>query len=319
MRPLLAFVKERFYAYNKDCPSRGGTPRLPRTPLHQPEGRRRTLNTARAALRVLAHLSGSRDGATTGEISRILGKSSYTAYYLLNSLCQEGFAYRDRGGKYRLSAPWNGSGARPSVLPQSSLDVLHDALNELNAVTGCRAYLVVYDGQAVLVEGVRGRQGQVGVKGVGEEIRAEAHALAVGKAILAQLSGGALQAYIQFERPRQFTPRTITDPGEIRAELARVSQDGLAFDREEYEEGIYCIAAPVAAVDKGQQLLASLGIAVPSGRFRVQGNRLVEMVREVASHVGTAGRHDDAAGGNENAGGAQRHAAGRAAKHRLPA
>jgi DNA-binding IclR family transcriptional regulator len=264
-------------------------------------------------------LSGSRDGATTGEISRILGKSSYTAYYLLNSLCQEGFASRDRGGRYRITPPWNGSGTRPSPLPQSSLDVLHDALNELNAVTGCRAYLVVYDGQAVLVEGVRGRQGQVGVKGVGEEIRAEAHALAVGKAILAQLSGGALQAYIQFEKARQFTPHTITDPAEIRAELARVSQDGLAFDREEYEEGIYCVAAPVAAVDKGQELLASLGIAVPSGRFRAQGNRLAEMVREVASRVGTAGRHDDAANGGERAGGGERHAAGRVARHRLPA
>ena len=292
---------------------------MPRTPSHQPEGRRRSLNTARAALRVFSYLVGCHEGATTGEISRFLGKSSYTAYYLLNSLCQEGFAYRDSGGRYRLSASWNGSGAQASPLPPPSLDALHDALNELNAITGCRAYLVVYDGQALLVEGVRGRQGQLGVKGVGQEIRAEAHALAVGKAILAQLSGGALQAYIRLERLRQFTPHTITDPAEIRAELARVSQEGLAFDREEYEDGIYCIAAPVPAIDKGQKLLASLGIAVPSGRFKVQGNRLVEIVRQVASHVGTAGRHDDAADGGEHAGGAEHQAIGTLARHRLPA
>jgi DNA-binding IclR family transcriptional regulator len=292
---------------------------MPRTPSHQAEGRRRSLNTARAALRVLAYLVGRHDGATTGEISRILGKSSYTAYYLLNSLCQEGFAYRDRRGRYRLSAPWNGSGPGPNASPQPSLDALRDALNELNAVTGCRAYLVVYDGHALLVEGVRGRQGQLGVKGVRQEIRAEAHALAVGKAVLAQLSEGALQAYIQFERLPRFTPHTITDPAEIRAELARVSQEGLAFDREEHEEGINCIATPVSAIDKGQQLIASLGIAVPSGRFKVQGNRLVEMVREVASHVGAAGQHGGAADGGEHAGSAERQATGRLAKHRLPA
>jgi hypothetical protein len=63
-------------------------------PVHQPEGRRRSLNTARAALRVVAHLSGSRDGATTGDISRILGKSSYTAYYLQELRSRHDFALR---------------------------------------------------------------------------------------------------------------------------------------------------------------------------------------------------------------------------------
>jgi len=141
----------------------------------------------------------------------------------------------------------------------------------------------------MLLEAVRGRQGQLGVKGVGEEIRAEAHALAVGKAILAQLPEGALHSYIQFVGLRRFTPRTITDPAEFRAELARVRQEGVAFDREEHEESIYCIAAPVSAIDRGQELLASLGIVVPRGRFKAQGSRLVKMVHDVMSHIGTVG------------------------------
>jgi len=147
-----------------------------------------------------------------------------------------------------------------------------------------------------MLEAVQGKQGQLGVKGVGQEIRAEAHALAVGKAILAHLSDDALHGYIQFVGLRRFTPRTITDLEEFQAELARVRRESVAFDREEYQESIYCIAAPVTAVDKGQELLASLGIVVPSGRFKTQGNRLVKMIHEVTSRVGTLSRHAGANG-----------------------
>jgi DNA-binding IclR family transcriptional regulator len=248
-------------------------------------------------------LARSPGGATTGEVARFLGKSSYTAYYLLNSLRQEGFAYRGRGGRYSVNTFPGGLGTPTIRSPLPSLDVLHEALEELNVVTGCRAYLVVYDGRVMLLEAVRGRQGQLGVKGVGEEIRAEAHALAVGKAILAQLPEAALRSYIQCVGLRRFTPRTITDPAEFRAELSRVRQESVAFDREEHAESIYCIAAPVSAVDRGQELLASLGIVVPRGRFKTQGSRLVKMVYEVTSHIGTVGRHEGTANGGGRSGG----------------
>ena len=119
---------------------------MARTPL-QAEASRRSLNTARAVLRVLAYLAGCSEGATSGEVSRFLGRSSYTAYYLLNSLCQEGFAHRDRAGRYRLSAFCRDLRSRTLLSPLATLDSLHEALNELNSVTGCRAYLAVHGGQ----------------------------------------------------------------------------------------------------------------------------------------------------------------------------
>ena len=248
---------------------------------------------------MLSYLAEHPEGVTTGEVSRFLRKSSYTAYYLLNTLCQERFAHRGPRGRYGLidPYPWRTGPVRP---PESlSLDVLHDALDELNLATGCRAYLALYDGRVLMVEAVRGRQGQLGVTGVGEEIRAEAHALAVGKVILAHLPESALRSYIQFVGLRRFTPHTITGPAEFKTELARVRRASLALDREEYQESIYCIAAPVTAVDKGRQLLASLGIVVPSGRFKAQGSRLVKMVHEVASRIDTVsqpGAHRAGAG-----------------------
>ena len=256
-----------------------------------PQAVHRSLNTARAVLKVLAYLAGSPEGVTTGEVARFLGKSAYTAYYLLNSLCQEHFASRSHKGRYFLTNFREHWGPRIAPASPPSLHALHGALDELNRVTGCRAYLVVYDGRVLMLEAVRGKQGQLGVKGAGPEIRGEAHALAVGKAIFAQLSEGELRSYVQFVGLRRFTPRTITNPAEFKAELARVRRERVAFDREEFQENIYCIAAPVTAVDKGEKLLASLGIAVPSGRFKAQGNRLVKMVHEVTSRIDTVSRH----------------------------
>mgnify|MGYP002382150745 CR=1 FL=1 len=42
-----------------------------------------------------------------------------------------------------------------------------------------------------------------------------------------------------------FMPNTLTDPEALRAELARIRTEGVAFDREEHEPGIICVAAPI--------------------------------------------------------------------------
>ncbi|BDG60511.1 IclR family transcriptional regulator [Caldinitratiruptor microaerophilus] len=251
-------------------------PRVPTDP-----GRQRALSTARAVLRVLSYLADHPAGVTPAEVAQHLGKSPHTAYYLLNSLCQEGFAYRSPAdGRHYVSAfredllsPVRPSGSCP-------LPVLRDALRDLNRATGCRAYLVVYDGQAALVEAVQGHQGQPGLR-MGREIRGEAHALAVGKILLAHLSDTALHTYIRLLGLRGFTPRTITDPERLRAELARVRRTGLAVDREEYQEGICCLAAPVLARDGGETVAGAMGIAVTPRRFQVEGRRLAGILRKV--------------------------------------
>jgi len=41
------------------------------------------------------------------------------------------------------------------------------------------------------------------------------------------------------------TPATLTDPAALAAELDAIRAAGIAFDREEHEPGIICIAAPI--------------------------------------------------------------------------
>ena len=63
----------------------------------------------------------------------------------------------------------------------------------------------------------------------------------------------------------RLTPRTITDPEELAAELRRVREEGVAFDIEERNLGTCAVAAPVR--DQMGNVIGSIGVIVPTGRF----------------------------------------------------
>ena len=67
----------------------------------------------------------------------------------------------------------------------------------------------------------------------------------------------------------RLTPRTITDPGELEAELLRAREQGVAFDIEERNLGTCAVAAPVR--DQMGRVIGSVGLVVPTGPFRARG------------------------------------------------
>jgi DNA-binding IclR family transcriptional regulator len=67
----------------------------------------------------------------------------------------------------------------------------------------------------------------------------------VGKAMLAFLSGPQKRQAIAQQAFNAFTKNTLTTPHALDAELAIIRKCGIAFDREEHESHIICVAAPV--------------------------------------------------------------------------
>ena len=66
----------------------------------------------------------------------------------------------------------------------------------------------------------------------------------VGKA-LDVLEDAALEDALRRQAFHRFMPNTLTDPQALRDELARIRTAGVAFDREEHEPCISCVAAPI--------------------------------------------------------------------------
>lgn len=233
----------------------------------------RTLSTAREVLRVLRFLQQHPGGVTSKQVAEWLGKSLHTAYYLLTTLCHEGFAQKARNGRYYHHPDTTLTSAR-----NGSWESLKRATRTLNRQSGCRSYLVTFeDGEVYLLDSF-GHQGQPGPKGLGTRLTPAAHALAVGKAVLALLGNEAFS--VLPEQLTAFTPRTLDRAGLAR-QLAAVRRQGLAVDLEEYQEGICCLAVPVRI----QGGAAALGIAVARGRFMAHGEALAQLIRNVAKEA----------------------------------
>jgi DNA-binding IclR family transcriptional regulator len=236
---------------------------------------RRGLATARAVLHVLAHLEAHPEGVRAEEIAHLVGKSGSTAYHLLDSLIAEGYATHDAGLYFPRAQV-------PAPAPDRR-HVLEDAVDDLFLRTHKRCYLGVVRAGVIEITVVRGRQGIARMPGLGTQISDNAHALAMGKVVLARLRPEALARYAARGLPA-YTDHTITTLPELMEELAAVRADGYAVDREEFDVDFCCVAAPVLG-DRGA-LRGIIGLSASTRAFDAEHEELAAAAREVALQAG---------------------------------
>jgi IclR family transcriptional regulator, acetate operon repressor len=242
---------------------------------HRPMGR--ALSSARSVLQVLRLLSQHPEGVRADRVAAEVGKSMSTAYQLLASLCDEGFAERLEGGLYRSLAV---------QLPDAGAErPLADAVERLFFRTRKRSYLGLIDGGVIEIAHIRGRQGVARMPGLGTRITpAEAHSLAMGKVVLALLPRPALERHMTRGLAR-FTEHTVTHPRALVAELDAVRADGFAIDREEHTEDFCCVAAPM--FDGRGRLAGVLGLSATAHVFDAERRALAGAVLDVARAGGS--------------------------------
>ncbi|MCB2087798.1 MAG: IclR family transcriptional regulator [Sphingomonadaceae bacterium] len=117
-----------------------------------------------------------------------------------------------------------------------------------------------------------------------ERMQLEAYCSGIGKILLAALPDKELQAYLDTGPFVPLTRRTLTDPAAIRQELENVRRDGMAFDRFEIRDDIFCVAVPVA--DPLGRVIGGLSASfireVPSSRrLTLLRKAMQDVVREV--------------------------------------
>lgn len=245
----------------------------------------RSLKTAAEALTALRLLGANPDGVTAEALGLALGKSASTARYLLNTLCQEGYAIKDGpAGVHRLveTPPWGGAWGRPEPVVRHELpERLCDAVTELHVRTRRRTYLAQWRDDATVIVDARGHQGLARVPDLGERIPlVQAHALAVTKALVA--GSEELEAMVVGQSVLSpFTTTTITSTSALTLELERVRRRGVAVDREEFAEGFCCVAAPILAPDGS--VAASIAVSTPARHFAQESDEITRAVAEVAA------------------------------------
>lgn len=161
---------------------------------------------------------------------------------------------------------------------QSSLaPIARNHLDQLSADTGETVHLAQMDSSQVLYVDKRNASQPVEMFSQAGRV-GPAYCTGVGKAMLAHLPDHDLARAIAQQSFHKFTETTLTTEADLRAELQVIRRRGHAFDREEHEPGIICIAMPI--LTRNGRVLGGLSVTGPTARHTLE--RLEEWAPRIA-------------------------------------
>ncbi|GAB3630327.1 transcriptional regulator, IclR family [Pandoraea terrae] len=96
-------------------------------------------------------------------------------------------------------------------------------------------------------------------------MRVPMHCTASGKLFLSQMPAAERRALLATMPLTSMTPRTLTAPDLLAAELDRIAARGVGIDNEEFVRGMVAIAVPVRADDA--RVIAAVACHVPTARM----------------------------------------------------
>lgn len=208
----------------------------------------------------LLEVVGQHPGLPVKTIARRSGLNVSTTYHLVRTLAYEGYLLRLPDGTYTIG---DAVARRFHDLLRSlgKPPVSSVVLQHLADRTGLSAYLgCLTDGRLTVVEVVEG-PGSPYLEDFESGLDVSAHATALGKALLSDLSRRERRGYLAGQGMRRFTAHTRTDLQALEGDLARVRPREPVTEHGEFRNGVTCAAALVPR--RGEQG-TRWGVAVSS-------------------------------------------------------
>jgi len=185
------------------------------------------------------------DALGVSELARRSGLPKSTVSRIIHGLVEHQFLERV-GTDVRLGLrlfELGESATRPRDLRKLALASMSDLRNAVNLTV----HLAVLEGtEVVYIEILPARGTPPLPSRVGG--RMPAYATGVGKALLAWSSADVIETVVDGGLIAR-GPNTITDPGRLKRELARIRDAGVAYEQEESGPGVACAATAVLSAD----------------------------------------------------------------------
>jgi IclR family transcriptional regulator, pca regulon regulatory protein len=211
-------------------------------------------------LAVIETFAAERPRQSIAQAAAASGLDRATTRRCLLTLAHEGYA--DYDGKFftltprvlRLGTACLATMPLPQIV-QPFLDRLSDAISESTSVS------ILDGGEIVYV--ARAAQRKVMSIALMPGSRLPAYCTSMGRVLLAALPPDQVRAVLGDAPLPARTPLTLTDPGAIMAELARVRTQGHAVIDQEVELGLQSLAVPLC--NSRGRVLAALNVGMASG------------------------------------------------------
>lgn len=243
-----------------------------------------SIGSLEATLDVLeAFLNTDRRSRGVTEISRITGLHKARVFRILSTLESRGYMKQNPETQEYVIGPgflFLGDMAREVYdLRKPAREILE----ELAEKSGDSANLFILSGRnAILVEMARGKHILQAAAHIGEKI--PVYASASPKLLLAYLPGPKQEKILSNLKFTQHTENTIVSIDELRRHLDKILSKGYSEGTDDYELGIYAVAAPVR--DHTGQVVASISISTPQARdSEERRKRSQEMIVDAAARL----------------------------------
>lgn len=236
------------------------------------------------ALQIVEVLAKHPTGLTVREISQKVGLNVSTTHHLVRTLEAKNYVTALPDGIYSLGSTiptlYNAflAGFQPDVR-------LLEVLNNLAKITRETSYINTWQNDDVVIQAIVESPQALRIGGLYVGYRGYSHARAGGKALLAYLNPEQLDHYLATHPLTPLTPHTLQTDAAFKAHLNLVTRQGYAIDREEFAEGVCCIAAPVLLGDG--KTVAAVSVSVPALRFAEHEAELINAVTQAAHEAST--------------------------------
>jgi DNA-binding IclR family transcriptional regulator len=232
-------------------------------------------------LDIIELLANKKNGVSINEISKLTNIPVNSVYRICLELEKRDYLKKDNiTGLYRLGIGFyfigNIVGSRIE-LRTAALPILEELRNKTNETV----HLCIYKNKRmILLEQCETEQNiKLNVE-TGSVMYP--HASAFGKCLLANLSNEEYDDYLQ-DGLIALTNNTITKRDEFNNQIELIRQTNIAYDFEEYMEGINCIGSGV--FDRSGKIAAALGVVAPKYRFMFNSDNAKELVLNAAEKL----------------------------------
>ncbi|GAA3704834.1 IclR family transcriptional regulator C-terminal domain-containing protein [Zhihengliuella alba] len=244
------------------------------TPAPQPEAAEAPsyyVQSLARGLDVIGAFDADHPSMTLTDVARATGLTRATARRFLLTLTDLGYVRTD-GKHFELTAGVLRLGYA-FLSSQSLPQLLQPVLEELSAELGESASASVLEGDDVVYI-ARVHTRRIMRVGISVGTRFPAYATSMGRVLLAFADGGTgdgergageddvVARLDAAGRLQALTPRTLTDPDRLRAELARVRRQGWCLVDQELELGLTSVAVPVRS--PAGEVVAAVNVSMGS-------------------------------------------------------